>query len=256
MKVIFLLFIFWAKVATANDYPEHFRYQVLTTDRTTSTVTATSFVTIPHIINALHTKDFQAINATVTLTHDWEKPFFTAWAAQDKPNQYSLNFWGGLARIPGMNDEGMALTACHEVGHILGGTPRIKIPQFLWSSAEGQSDYYATSKCLKTYFKYLHQTVKLKVPQTLSETAFTLCRTSFAQETDFLVCLNTHKGIEAFAAMLMHLTQYEREFSIETPSRERVRETMFDSYPEPQCRLDTLVAGALGNPRPGCWFRN
>jgi len=28
----------------------------------------------------------------------------------------------------------------------------------------------------------------------------------------------------------------------------------FYGYPSPQCRLDTLLAGFLGRPRPACWF--
>lgn len=154
-----------------------------------------------------------------------------------------------------MNDEAFAITACHELGHVLGGTPRIKIKEFLWSSAEGQSDYYATSVCMKNYFKHINKTKKLTIPKELSETAFTLCRTSYSNELDYLVCLNTGKGIEAFAKMYEHLTQYKEQFSIETPSKKQVQATMFDSYPETQCRIDTLFQGSLGNLRPSCWYK-
>ena len=234
----------------AHEYPDSYRYQVLTTDKTTSTVTQTSFTTIPHLIYALHLSDLQKIKATARVTLDWEKPYFTAWANRESENNYTLNFWGGLARIPGMNDEAFAITACHELGHILGGAPRIKIKEFLWSSAEGQSDYYATSVCMKNYLK----TKKLTVPKTLSETAFTLCRTTYANETDFLICLNTNKGIEGFASMLEHLSQYKEVLDIATPSKKRVKVTTFDSYPDIQCRIDTLLQGSLGQKRPSCWY--
>lgn len=256
MRFLLSLFLILASLPVwAQTYPETYRYQILTTDKTTSTVNKVSFVTIPNVIVALHFKDIQKARASVVVNADWVKPYFTAWAHQEKENQYSLNFWGGLARIPGMNDEGMALTACHELGHVLGGTPKIKIKEFLWSSAEGQSDYYASAVCLKNYFKHVHQQKKLTIPSKLSETAFTLCRTTYSNETDFLVCLNTNKGIEAFANVLMHLSQYKEQLDIDTPSKNKVTHTMYDSYPETQCRIDTLVLGSLGQPRPGCWYK-
>lgn len=231
-------------------YPDSYRYQILVTDQTSSTVTAQSFVTIPQKVVSHFSKELEQHNFKVTITSDWVKPFFTAWANKTGDQEYSVNFWGGLARIPGMSDEGFALTACHELGHILGGTPKIKIKEFLWSSSEGQSDYFATRYCLKRYF----DSRPLNIPD-VSGTSYTICRTTFSESSDFNTCLQSMKGIESFSHLLSHLSQYELHPSVETPSRNEVQETVYDSYPDAQCRIDTLVMGALNKPRPLCWFR-
>ena len=53
--------------------------------------------------------------------------------------------FGGLARHKLVTPDGFALVACHEMGHHLGGAPR----RGGWASNEGQSDYYATTKCAR-----------------------------------------------------------------------------------------------------------
>lgn len=267
MAIVIIVITFLVNGAFAQrNNPEHFRYQVLVTDFTTSTVTKESFQSIPSLIYALHFSDLQKVGRTLEIKTDWEKPFFTAWAHQESSTHYSLNFWGGLARIPGMNEEGQALIACHELGHVLGGEPRIKIKEFIWSSAEGQSDYFATGICLKRYFTLQHKIKKLTIPDDIPEVSFTLCRTSYSDELDFLVCLNSSKAINAFKNVLIHLGQYSESLGIDTPSRDHVRVTMFDSYPEKQCRIDTLFQGSLCSEksfpcqknqigsRPACWY--
>lgn len=268
-----IFFILWIAIVlngafAQGSYPEHFRFQVLTTDSTSSTVNERSFNSIPSLVYALHLKELQAQGRTVEIKTDWQKPYFTAWAHQESATHYSLNFWGGLARIPGMNDEGHALTACHELGHVIGGKPKIKIKQFLWSSAEGQSDYFATGVCLKRYFSYMYKLKKLSIPEDIPEVSFTLCRTTYEKEEDFLICLNSSKAINAFRKVLIHLGQYQKTIEIDTPSRQVVKATMFDSYPEEQCRIDTLFQGSLCSEkdfpcdkkqigaRPVCWYRD
>lgn len=266
MKAFLILTLMMVK-AWAHDFPASYRYQILTTDKTSSTVTRNSFLSIPSLILLTHQSHIQKEKVNVIINTDWEKPYFTAWAHHEGGNKFSLNFWGGLARIPGMNDEGFALTACHELGHVIGGTPKIKIKEFLWSSAEGQSDYFASGVCLKNYFTLLHKMNKLTTPDDIPGTSYTLCRTTYSNETDFLICLNISKAIEGFKNMLQHLQWYEETYDIETPSRRVVASTMYDSYPDPQCRIDTLFQGSLCplnefpctgkrlGARPQCWFK-
>jgi len=69
-------------------------------------------------------------------------------SAQQIGNRYVLNMYGGLARHEAITMDGMALVACHELGHHLGGAPKVSS----WASNEGQSDYYANLKCLRQVF--------------------------------------------------------------------------------------------------------
>jgi len=266
---IFLIGVLFQTAFASGDHPEYFKYQILETDETTSTVTENSFKSIPYLVYSLHYQDLQKAKRTVEITHDWKKPFFSAWVYPgEKAEHYTVNFWGGLARIPGMNNEAHALTACHEFGHLLGGEPFIKLKDFLWSSSEGQSDYFASGICLKRYFALLHKAKPLTIPDNIPEVSFTQCRVTFAEDKDFLICLNISKAIEGFKHVLQHLTQYQKEVAIDSPNRSVVKTTIFNSYPEEQCRIDTLFQGSLCpekdfpctknqvGSRPSCWYKH
>jgi hypothetical protein len=56
--------------------------------------------------------------------------------------------YGGLARHGEITPDGFALVLCHEIGHHLGGVPRYSGANG-WASNEGQSDYFAATKCLR-----------------------------------------------------------------------------------------------------------
>ena len=67
---------------------------------------------------------------------------------------WTINAYGGLARFKGMNYDGYLAVLGHELGHHLGGYPKIGgIFGASWASNEGQSDYYATMKALRMLFK-------------------------------------------------------------------------------------------------------
>lgn len=248
----------------ADQYPLSYRYQILSDASQKSEVTENNFKTIPHLVSALFVEDYAKLGLKIKVNLDWEKPFFTAWANQESENSFSINFWGGLARIPSMTKDSFALVACHEIGHILGGAPKMKISSFLWATSEGQSDYFATGVCLKRYLKLT--TKKQEHINTLaSPTLYTQCRLTFSDDQDFSICLKAGNAALAFSKALNYLSEIDLGIDLESQSPIQVSETLFNSYPDVQCRLDTLVAGALCdevdfpcyqqfNQRPNCWF--
>lgn len=238
-------------------------YEIKVGAPTTSTVTEKSFNTIPHLINAQHINDFKKLKIEVKVNLFWEKPWFTAWAEKHSDTKFSINFWGAVTRIPGMNDNGLALFACHEIGHIIGGSPRTTNKHFLWSSAEGQSDYFATSLCLKKYFTNLANLGKLGEPR-ISRQLYTRCATKYPQSKDMLICTNIMSAIEAMTIVFNYIEPDKEKinFSKKSPA---VKTTNSNSYPETQCRVETLLAGNFcsiknypckekDNARPQCWF--
>ena len=49
--------------------------------------------------------------------------------------------------------DGMALVACHEMGHHMGGAPKIDgWYGSSWATNEGGADYYGTLKCARRFF--------------------------------------------------------------------------------------------------------
>lgn len=130
----------------------------------------------------------------------------------------SIIVWGGMLSHPKLTPAALTLLLCHELGHFLGGPP-LKSRNG-WSSTEGQSDYFSTSECMKE----------------IGDT----------DEAEF---------IQAAIALTSIYAQVTGQ-SLPSPDRCEEREVVRTNYgyPSAQCRLDTLIAGWRGEPRPSCWF--
>lgn len=230
------------------------RYMIEAGTPTTSTVTKESF--LQHFYGVFF-RNFQRMQQQQPLAvipaADWEKPYFTAYTVENE-GVLTIGFWGGMARIPGMNDEAIALITCHEVGHVIGGEPRFKLPLYNNLSSEGQADYYATAVCLKDYFTQDTDTPKV-LNEAMDSSVLALCASTYSDSLEMAVCLRSLRGAKAMAELLYYMKPEEGEAALENPSLEVAQETFFDSYPKNQCRLDTLIAGALGKVRPACWYQ-
>lgn len=201
----------------------------------------------------------------------WEKSAVNAFSIySDKSRVIIIN--GGLARAKHMTYDGLIMTICHELGHSFAGAPRkpqTSLPQ--WSSAEAQSDYYASSKCAKRYFEKFYQAVKfeeLKLPIL----AHNLCLEEYGEGMDYNICLRTIKASESVTKALALEYEGSDKISIATPDLSTVISTNM-GYPNYQCRLDTLFRGAVCNKhysnndyclrengdyngaRPECWYK-
>lgn len=130
-----------------------------------------------------------------------------------------IDVMGGMLAHPKMSPDVLNLLLCHELGHLLGGAP-LKSRNG-WSATEGQADYFSGGFCART----------------------------FIPEEDI------------FLNSALALTQIYAEVTREAPPKldscdqKKVDRTNY-GYPSVQCRLDTLIAGWSGKPRPACWFRN
>ncbi|CAB4149789.1 hypothetical protein UFOVP558_32 [uncultured Caudovirales phage] len=135
---------------------------------------------------------------------------------------YMIDAFGGLARHPKMTKNAFIAVLCHELGHHIGGAPKYRAD---WASNEGQSDYFATLRCMK------------KLGISSSAPALALSRT---------------------------LADLGGERSPKRSSRDssKVAQT-YDRHPRAQCRLDIMDAGracdATGklsplDPKPGTCF--
>lgn len=107
MRILILMALIFSLNSLAHEAPAHSRYQILVTDPTTSTVTEESFAQIPSVIFSQNYQEFIANKQSVKTNLEWKTPYFSAWVTDDAPGiYYTISIWGGLARIPGMNDKG------------------------------------------------------------------------------------------------------------------------------------------------------
>ncbi len=229
------------------------RYMIEVGDATTSSVTKESFQKHFYGVFFQNLLRMRQQPLPVIPAADWEKPYFTAYTVEND-NVITIGFWGGMARIPGMNDEAVALITCHEVGHVIGGEPRFKLPLYKILSSEGQADYYATAVCLKEYFAKDPDTLK-----TLGELhdprIRALCEKTYEDPLQKAICLRSLRGAQGMLEVLLYMKPEEGPVSFDQMAQHKTGETLYDQYPTNQCRLDTLIAGALGAERPGCWYK-
>ena len=202
----------------------------------------------------------------------WEDSTVDAYATRDDVNNAVIVVHGGLARHPQMTKDAFLLILCHEVGHHLGGAP--KIPRGnsglrSWSSAEGQADYFATTKCLPHFLKTdnEYKDLESEIDPTLFKTALSKCRDNNCAR----IALVGLQASYVFASMVAGTPEPKLNLNDST----KVSKTLFN-HPSPQCRLDTFLAGAncdssqdvpfdsadpkIGacmkesGERPACWF--
>lgn len=212
------------------------------------------------------------LNKKLLIEKDWSNATVDAYATRDDQNNPVVVMSGGLARHPLMTKDAFLLLVCHEIGHHLGGAPKILRGNSGlrgWSSAEGQADYYATSKCLPLFYK---TGIDVKVFDNDQEagdykTALSKCR----DNTCARIVLAGLSVSKVFASLVSGMSEPQLQLNDKT----QVQKTIY-THPNPQCRLDTYFSGAicesgkdipfdLNDPkvgactsdigaRPACWY--
>jgi len=192
---------------------------------------------------AIYAPIISGMGGTLKVNRKWTDATVNA-SAQRSGSTWVVNMFGGLARHSTITEDGFALVICHEIGHHLGGAPKIK--GFLglnnWASNEGQSDYFATLKCLRKGFLNDNNSEvvgRMEIPALLNEK----CSAQYAEEADRSICIrNGMAGVSVAGLFAALRNQPEGKF--ETPDTNVVSRTN-DAHPAHQCRLDTYFQGAL-----------
>lgn len=140
----------------------------------------------------------------------------------DSSGHLVILVYGGISKLP---PPMVSYIICHELGHILGEVPLAKIPADqrksafdLRDSVEGEADYFA-GRCLKKFF-------------------------SNGQNPTLTALATAKLALEKI--MSAHLP-WPLPAQAPYPG-------INPSYPEPACRLLSVVAGTTGAPRPACWY--
>lgn len=164
-------------------------------------------------------------------------------SAQRSGKDFVLNMYGGLARHKAINVEGFALVICHEMGHHIGGAPKVSGWGNNWASNEGASDYFATLKCLRRFFAEDDNEAILSQVE-LDETAIEGCMSQHPNAQDRLLCLRNSIAGQSVAELFQDLRKQPTRPQYSTPDTKVVKKTD-DNHPDTQCRLDTYFQGAL-----------
>lgn len=201
------------------------------------------------------------------------------WGEEVPPfDDWRVVFLGGMARHKEMTRDGFSLIVCHELGHHFGGAPRLS-GETSWASIEGQSDYFATAKCLRELWINAEND-KQMAGKTIPEYLQKACESQWRSEKDIFLCLRSGLAGLSAGRLFAAIAPFTKAPKFETPDPKVVTKTQ-NSHPKAQCRLDTYLQGALcempfdipfGNDeitgachlrngqltgqRPACWFKS
>lgn len=200
----------------------------------------------------------------------------TALNAKNMGSAILLN--GGFIGRKELDLDVFTLILCHELGHALGGAPYLGM-----RSVEGQADYFATSKCLPRLWQNEANSASLagiEIPKSISIN----CGSTYDSKNQKNLCERSNLASIRLVAILLDGQPLTARANRPPPRIDTPDTTIaspgsyYNDYPSPQCRLDTLVAGAfckidthapvdifnVGNTgcasgygaRPKCWFKS
>ncbi len=194
-------------------------------------------------LSAIYAPIISNMGGKLNVDRGWDNATVNA-SAQRFGNTWQVNMFGGLARHAAVTVDGFALVMCHEIGHHIGGAP--KTSGFLWlnrwASNEGQSDYFATLKCLRRLFENDNNAAIVRamtVPARLSQA----CAQSYRNEDERNICIRAGMAGKSVADLFAAMRN-QPVGTFETPDSAQVARTNH-AHPAHQCRLDTYFAGAV-----------
>jgi hypothetical protein len=210
-----------------------------------SSVTREDFMDAIDRIEKIYAPVIRAKGGELVINRKWEDGTVNA-SAQRMGNKWVVNMYGGLARHEAITKDGFTMVLCHELGHHIGGMPKKK--QFwmtTWAANEGQSDYFASLKCMRRYLAEqdnVAHVAKLNVPEFVTQK----CNESFTTQDELALCQRNAMAGLSLGNLFKALKKLTVPLKFETPDPKKVAQTDHN-HPQPQCRLDTYFAGALCN---------
>lgn len=163
---------------------------------------------------------------TFHILRDFKDGSVNAWAWRIA-DEYHLEIPGGMSKYYLISEEGFIATICHEIGHLLGGSPTKGLGGNI--SVEGQSDYFSTSKCINRMLSKITPYKELKADSEVIK----ICKNDSNQN-----CMRAFSGMKSLTSYYAKLEKVSFP-SLHSEATNIVRETL-KNHPKSQCRLDTM----------------
>lgn len=187
---------------------------------------------------ARHGRTLELLAVSSNEAGAWAIPKETAWQVRASRAL--------LAEKPG--DDVIAMILCHEVGHLLGGfpfkgaVPGVPLAEGTKEAAEMQSDYFAGKECLPRLFASEPE-VNARFRDEVDASTRARCDDVWRDEGARDVCYRIARTAERFGIRDARRNGHPTP-DLETPATDEVERTLSD-YANSQCRVDTVVQGAL-----------
>lgn len=212
----------------------------------TGGITEAQFNKVMDRIEALYVPIVKAHGGNLQVVRNWADETVNAYAQQNGTT-YQIQMFGGLARHPVITEDAMAVVACHEIGHHIGGAPKVNNPWSNWATNEGGSDYFAGLKCLRLYFdEPSNRDWIAKNGNAVPAYAVTECSAVFKTDNERVTCLRTAMATYSVGLLFQELREETSAPQFNTPDATKVSR-MNDQHPGTQCRVDTYFQSGLCN---------
>lgn len=205
-----------------------------------NTITEAQFNAVIDEVESVYKPIVAEYGGNLKVVRNWTDGTVNAYAEQEG-STWKVSMFGGLARHKTITPDGFALVVCHEIGHHIGGVPRYAGDD--WASNEGQSDYFATTKCLRRVWQGQDNAAAvngMEVPAVLTNA----CAKQWSEKADQDICVRAGMAGDSVAKLFQALSWSMKAPKFDTPDTKQVTTTS-DSHPATQCRLDTYFQGAL-----------
>lgn len=191
--------------------------------------------------DSLYSPVVSEMGGRLVIKKNWRDDTVNAFA-EKKGNLRLIEMFGGFARHPLTTNDVFMFVVCHEIGHHVGGVPMIHSMKELWASNEGQSDYFAGTKCMRKLL-INEDNVSIMAKVDVPELVKSKCELSFGAANEQALCQRISMAGFGLASIFRAIRKSE-EISFSTPDPKIVWKTWF-LHPIPQCRLDTYFQSAL-----------
>ncbi len=174
------------------------------------------------------------------ITIDWNELRPNAYASFKEDGSPYILLTEGMLNHPLMTPDAINLVICHELGHFFAGSPkknRGRSSKKSWASAEGQSDFYASAYCMKKLMAQDEKSLSIDSDNKYDREAEFLCGGEVG-------CTRIVQAAYRVAKVYAETKLYPVKVSL-TEKSKFIAPTTILTHPEPQCRLDTMIAGAL-----------
>lgn len=240
MKWISILSILIANIAFAS-LPKN-NLNIPVNSKFTNFMTEERFNEIASRVENFYVPLVKAKKSVLVFSKNWADPTVNASAIRFGGTAWFVNLYGGLARHPLVTDDGFMLVICHEMGHHLGGAPTVGGINGFWAAVEGQADYFATMKCMKSLLKdddNISITAEMEIDPFLKKT----CAEKNSNQNEIALCERIGMASISVGELLSSLKD-SAPINFETPDKSVVKKTD-KTHPRAQCRLDTYLAGIV-----------
>ena len=216
-------------------------------------MTEEQFLKVIKELDLIYTPVVKKLGGNLRFDNNWKSSTVNAYAGRygkededgnemEPKDEWRVTMFGGLARHKHVTRDGFSLVVCHEIGHHLAGKPSYD-GEMIWASSEGQSDYFATTKCLRRLWQDQDNTTAitdLEIPETLKAS----CLKQWSHQKDQSMCLRLGMAGFSVGKLFASLKTFPKLPKFETPDT-KITKKPIAYHPDAQCRLDTYFQGSL-----------